>query len=165
MGVDAITSSSLSIGAASDGNGGGISLNDTGAWTNYTFNATLDWTAGETFGLVARYIDPNDYSVCTFTQSPLGFVQMDLEQYVAGVRYVLGEGYAPSPNGTTVTASIKVENNYGACSFSSSAISSPSTMTGYYFAPPFYGGIGFTTWDDATDNSQIIVGNITVTAS
>lgn len=164
MGSEAITSNALSIGASSTGNGGGIAF-DTGTqnWTNYTFTATLDWASGETFGLIAHYTDPNDYSVCTFTQNPLGFLQIDLEQYVNGGRYILGQGYGPSMYPSTVMASIAVQDNYGTCTISNSIVSSPSSVTGYYLAPPLYGGIGFTTWDDATDNSQIMIQNLSVT--
>jgi len=137
-------------------------LGGTSAWGDYTFQATLDWTKGETFGLIARYQNNKNYAVCEFSEPYLGEVQISLEQYINGNKILLGSGEDTSYNelgGSNINAYIEVQGTNETCSFNNHVVSGLSST----LSPPFSGGIGFITWDQNVNNSQIIVKNINVT--
>jgi hypothetical protein len=156
----------LAIGASASTTGGGALLTGSDAWGDYTFQATIDWQKGETFGLVARYKDDNNYVVCEFDEKYVGTVHMRLEQHVDGRVIDLADGDVQNYNqmgGSGITAVIQVSGTQGACAFNYHTIS--SLLTGDELQAPFSGQIGFTTWDPTENNSAIVVENIGVTNS
>jgi hypothetical protein len=154
---------SLTIGANDSIPSGGTLLAGTSAWDNYTFQATLDWTKGETFGMFARHTDNQNYVVCEFDERFLGDIQMRIEQFVQGNKYVLAQtdllGYNQL-GGSNITTYIQVQDAIASCSFDHHMIS--SNGTGNTINPPYSGSIGFTTWDPNPNNSQIVVKSVSV---
>jgi hypothetical protein len=158
--------SSLTMGAATNGTSGGVLLNGTNAWKNYTFTATLDWTKGETFGLYARYTNAQNYVLCYYDEKALGDLQISFEQHINGKEYTLAQGTVNTFDqwgGSNLTASIQVDDSQGSCSLNGYLVS--TIGTGNSINPPFSGKIGFTTWDPNLDNSQIVVKSINVTSN
>jgi cellulose synthase (UDP-forming) len=158
-----IATDSLAIGANDVGTSGGVLLSGTNAWTDYTFHTTLEWVKGEEFGLMARYQDPNDYAVCSFDEPSSGKVTITAEQYVNGKKIALASGEdldTSLPNGVDINASIEVQGTTEICSFNNHVVS--SLESGYQLNSPFRGGIGFTTWDSAINNSQIVIKSLSV---
>ncbi len=158
-----VATDSLTIGASSAGTSGGILLSGTQAFGNYTFQATLDWVQGETFGLVARYTNNKNYVACEFDEVALGDVQINLEQYINGDEYTIVQGDVNGWDqwgGSNIVAAIQVQNSQGTCSFNGHIISTAGT--GNTINPPFSGRIGFTTWDSDKNNSEIVVKQVSV---
>lgn len=158
--------SALTIGASTDGTGGGVLLDGTSAWSNYTFTATLDWLKGESFGLYARYIDAQNYVLCYFDETDVGDVQIKVEEHVNGVEYTLAQGDVENwdqSGGSDITASIEVQDSVGICSFDNHSVSSAGL--GNTLALPYAGRIGFMTWDPTVNNSRIIVTSVTAASN
>lgn len=141
-------------------------LQNSGDWTDYKFSATFDWMKGETADLIARYTDNNNYVRCEYDSEGAGNLRMSLQQNVNGVDQVLVSSGAINSNGIglqDITASIKVAGGVGTCQFNNFFISDQiSSPVVYPLAPPYAGGIGFTIWDPAMNNSRIVVKSIAV---
>lgn len=158
-----LATDSLSIGASKSGTGGGVLLGNTNTWGDYTFNTTLDWVQGETFGLMGRYVDDNNYTACEFDEQNLGDVTIDLVQYVNGNENTLVTGDVQNwdtVGGTNIAVSMELQGTQGTCSFNNHVISNASNGT--TLNPPYTGRVGFTTWDPDTNNSKIVVKDIDV---
>jgi hypothetical protein len=154
----------LTVESAKTTTGATVLLSNSTAWTNYQFDATVDWTRGEMFGLIARYINGKNYTLCSFYEPDQGDVQVTLEQYVNGQENDLAQGsitnYEPA-QGSFVDAYIKVYNTEGVCSLDGHQISNDAPNA-YVINAPFSGGIGFTMWDPTTDNTEATVKSVSV---
>lgn len=161
------SSSVITINAKPSGTGGGILFPASDAWTDYTFQAVLDWNAGETFGLMARYQNDNNYLLCNFDEQNVGTIHMILEQYVNGVRTELADGNVSNYNqagGVNISAAIQVDGDQASCGFNYHAIS--TTVAGDNVSPALLkGGIGFTTWNPTVGKGQIVVKSVGVSTS
>ena len=159
------SSTLMGLGANVATTGSSAILANTEDWTDYQFNATFDWTKGQEVGLIGRYVDDNNYLVCAF-ESMVTFgepgVTIDLEQYTNGVQRTLETGAALGYNGIgdkDISAYIKTRGSYVTCSFNGQTL--PEYDMTIYPAI-LKGGIGFTTWDPALNNSEIVVKNVNV---
>lgn len=142
---------------------GGTMLSGSTAWSDYTFQANVDWLKGEAFALVARYVDSNNYIVCTFDEFYLGDVHMSIHQHVGGKVMDLTDGNILNYNrqgGTNLSVALEVQGSQAACGFDGHAIS--TIIAGNSLVAPFNGEIGFTTWDAKPNNTEIVVKNIGV---
>ena len=74
----------MQLSAAADSIGGAIYLKNSAGWANYTMNAMLNWSASQTFGLVADYRNASDYVVCEYTKAGSYVLNVQLLQYAAG---------------------------------------------------------------------------------
>ena len=152
------TSGTLAVGATASTTGGGALLNGSGGWTDYTFQATLDWVKGGSFGLLARFTSDADYVACEFNQPSPGETRMYLDRYIGGTGTTITSEDVSSYNqngGTNIQASIAVHGPQVACSFNGATIA--NMIEGGSVSLPAAGGIGFTAWDPGTNNSQIVV--------
>lgn len=157
----------LMIGGTASSTGGGSLLQGSSAWTDYTFHATVVWYTGETFGMVARYIDNNNYLVCEYDTKNVGDMNLQLKEYVNGVATTLVNGdfsaaNGSGGNGSIVATAIRVAGNQASCAFNGDSIS--NTVAGPSIDPSLSnnGEIGFTTWDPANNNSLIAVKSVQV---
>lgn len=154
----------LVIGASTSTTGGGALLDGGGAWTDYTFQATVNWNTGETFGIVARYVDDQNYLVCEFDEKNVGDLNIKLDQHLGGVVTHLADGDIlnyDQAGGVNITADIQVKGDQGSCAFNGHTVS--SLFTSQSIDPALsHGEIGFTTWDPTVNNSQIMVKNVGV---
>jgi hypothetical protein len=158
-----VATDSLTMAASTDGTSAGVLLDGTNSWDNYVFTATLDWVKGETFGLYARYTDAQNYVLCYYDEPYLGQIDISLEQHINGTEYTLATGEIMNFDqwgGSNITAGIRVFNTQGACYFNNNVVS--SAETGYTINPPYSGDVGFTTWDPAKNNTELIVKSIDV---
>lgn len=163
MGATSKTSSTLDVRANASGTDGGALLANSDSWTDYTFQAKLDWLKGSTFGLVARHADDGDYVLCTFEEETAGMVHIWLRQYHNYVPVILAGGTIPNYNqlgGADITAAIAVFGNQATCSFNYHSISTLTANSS--LQPPLSGGIGFMTSDADVNNSEIIVKTVGV---
>jgi len=159
-------SGTLTIGANASTTGSGALLGGSDAWTNYTFQATVDWTKGDSFGLLARYTPDDDYIACEFNQPSPGVTHMYLDEYTGGKGITLASVGVPNYNqtgGSNITASIAVRGSQGTCTFNGYSLSSGIGGATQNF--PAAGGIGFVTWDPDVSNSQIVVTGVNVSSN
>lgn len=155
-------SGTLIIGSTNSTNGGGALLAGSNDWTDYIFEATLDWVEGNSFGLLARYAPDDDYAACELNIPSPDNVRMYLDQYIGGHGTTLGSvnipNYSPAA-GSDMTVSIAVKGSQTTCSFAGQSIARIVNDL------PKTGGIGFVAWDPVLGNSQILVKNVTVSSS
>jgi hypothetical protein len=153
----------LVIGATSSTTGGGALLQGSGDWTDYTFQANVDWNQGETFGIVARYVSDQNYLVCQFDEKNVGDVHLRIDQHLDGNVTHLADGDVLNYNqmgGSNITVAISVQGTETSCGFNGYSIS--TIIASDAAANSSKGEIGFTTWDPNTNNSQIVVTTIGV---
>jgi hypothetical protein len=151
-------SGTLIVGADSQNTSGGLFLNNSASWQNYTFAATANWVKGQIVTLVARRNDGNDFLQCEFQNTG----EIDVNRIYNGQQVQLGQGYAPNFSiSSNVQLSAKVNGDQIECGLNGSNV--PNYIN--WGMPPqlLQGGIGFTTWDPTPGNSEIIVKNISVT--
>jgi hypothetical protein len=156
-------SGTLIISADTSTTGGGALLAGSSVWSDYSFQATLDWLNGESFGLLARYTSRSDYLACEFDDTSPTTARMYLDRYVGGKGTTLAGGdivaYQRS-NRSNIVASISVKGTQATCSFNSQTISGDAN--GMLTGVPTSGGIGFTTWDPNISSGEIIVKSVSV---
>ena len=155
----------LTVGANATGTGGEAFFLGSYGWSDYTFQATIDWVKGQTFGLIARYESDQNYVVCDFTEQQVGLVTMNLDQFVDGKQTNLAWGSVSNYNelgGAGIPVAIEVHGNQGTCGINGHAIS--TVFDGTTLTPTLWGAIGFSTWDPAVNNSEIVVHNVGVTS-
>jgi hypothetical protein len=157
------TAGVLSIGASATGTGSGAFFTGSYGWSNYSFSATIDWVKGQTFDLIARYQDSDDYVVCSYNEQQVGLVTMNLDQFIDGKQVNLAYGSVSNYNqlgGAGLPVAIEVHGDQGACGFDGHEISTAIDAT--TLTPTSWGAIGFSTWDPNTNNSEIVVHNVSV---
>jgi hypothetical protein len=150
----------LTVSAGSSTTIGNALLDGSDGWSNYRFSATVDWVKGETFGLMARYIDPKDFLACEFDEQKVGTVEVSFKKYVNGAATTLATKNVidyEQMGGDGIDAMIAVDGNDGICSFNGRQV--------YTFdigpaGTPQQGGVGFTTWNPAMDDSEIVIHNV-----
>lgn len=156
---------SLEIGSATSTSGGSAILFNTDQWNNYTFTATLDWTKGETFMLMGRYANSENYVACNFIHdpnNPTGVI-ISVEKFMNGNETTLQSGedntFLPADN-SNIAASLYIQDETVTCSLNNHVISSASAnFSGVPMAP---GSVGFSTWDPNLDNTLIVVKKVSV---
>ena len=145
---------SLVIGAHSSTTGSMILLEGTYLWQDYVFNADVYLTKGQVFSLVARYKDEMNYAMCSFSDK-----SVKLEQVIDGERKILSEIKGDFVfAGKNRVVGVGVYGNTTNC-----YIDGKIAMKGYNLEQSLsQGGIGFKTWDMQTNNSELIIKEISV---
>jgi hypothetical protein len=154
----------LTIGANSAVTENGALLKGSDAWSNYTVQANVDWIRGDSFSLVARYVDDKNYVACEFTEPTVGRVREILSQYINGKEYRLAVGDLQNYNqqgGGGIVAGIEVQEGQGQCSFNGHAIS--TVFANSHLSAPFAGQVGFKTWYGESYNGEIVVHSVGIT--
>jgi hypothetical protein len=153
----------LTIGATASSTGGAAVLAGSSAWSDYTFQANIDWIKGETFGLVARYVNPKNYLLCEFDEPSPGTVHMSIKKYVNGAVTTMVTGDVPNyeqMGGLGIVAAFAVKGNEAVCSFNAHQV--VTFFLGVSPAAPQKGGIGIAAQDPRTNNSRIVVHSVGV---
>ncbi len=131
--------------AASDTTGASVFLDGTRLWKNYTYRATLDWTAGSNVTLLARYRDGNNYLSCTFGN---GYVSIGNTVDGKTMDLLRKENAVPVSSGSEVTLGMDVRDHTVTCLSKGSPVATAS-------APDTSGGIGIKTWDPERNVAKI----------
>ena len=129
-------------------------LNGTFQWADYTMNAKARLLQGNSFAAVARYINGNNYVSCDFTGWGVA-----LSQSIGGVETAISESdrnLSFSPN-QDMAIGVRVSGNTAACYIGGKMI-----VTGTISPSLNHGGIGFKTWDNAINNSSLLVSDLNV---
>ncbi|MEK7452971.1 MAG: hypothetical protein AAB614_01930, partial [Patescibacteria group bacterium] len=129
-------------------------LDGTLNWTNYIFNSNLDWNKGSHLLLTGRFQDDKNYVACLFNDEKLR-----IEQYLKGKRIIIVEKQTffkmPKNN---AQFGISVNGNKVEC-----LVDGNSVISAYNLDPALsHGGIGFKTWDQEINNSEIIIKMVNV---
>jgi hypothetical protein len=144
---------------------GNTLLSGSDGWSNYTFQANLDWIKGETLGLIAGYVDPKNYLVCEYDEPSPGTIYMSFQKHVDGVVTSLATADINNyeqMGGDGINVAIQVEGNIGTCSFNGQQVSTFAITSGAAITALHSGGIGFTIWDPQMNDGEIIVHNVGV---
>jgi peptidoglycan/xylan/chitin deacetylase (PgdA/CDA1 family) len=145
----------LFLTGASDSEDSSLSfLNGTYSWTDYTVSANVQILKGNSFALVARYIDGNSYVSCDF--SPQGVA---LSGRVNGNETEISESLSISgvEVGKDIPVGISVAGNQASCYIGDKIVTS-----GIISEKLSHGGIGFKTWDNNVNNSSVLVSTVKV---
>ena len=154
-----VTDGVLNIGAHASTTGSEVLLIGSNAWGDYILKTKSDWLKGETFSLISRYQDPDNYMECSYATygSSVSLVQIQngrattlARNYGLQIPY-----YSPWQN---VNLGIKVQGNHIECLINDAWILRFDTDT-----MPRSGGVGFETWDPMRNHSQIQVKDVLIT--
>lgn len=140
---------------SSDGstNGATALLDGTYTWKDYLFDASVLWSKGSNFLLLARYRDPDNYTACNF-----GPNMVRLEQKVNGVKTVLLES-AHGLDKTSGDLLLGVEANKDVIKC---RIGGNGTVEAKI--TDSNGGIGFQIWDAEPANGIVIIKEVNASA-
>lgn len=123
-------------------------------WRDYVFNALVNLIKGQTFSLVARYKDDENYTACNFSSD-----SVRVEQRLNNKNRVMVEikNQANLPK-NDFSLGIRVNKDKVEC-----VVNGDIVAYSYYVSPALSnGGIGFKTWDPQMNNSELIVKNVSV---
>lgn len=139
---------------SSSSTGSSVFIDGSYLWKNYIFKAKVYLKKGETYSIIAGYKDDSNYVYCSFT--PLG---IKLEQIVEGERKVLNE-FKGEFN------LLEKEKNIG-IGFSGKGASCYLNDKRVIHASDVdeklsNGGIGFESWGQGMNNSEIIIKEVSV---
>lgn len=129
-------------------------LNGSFKWTNYEMSAKTRLLHGNSFAAVARYNNGNNYVSCDFTGWGIA-----LSQSISGVETAISESDQDleiSPD-RDMDIGIGVSGNTAAC-----YIGNKEIVSGAISPSLNHGGVGFKTWDNAINNSSLLVSNLKV---
>ncbi len=163
LAIDAM--GALDLHADASTTGANAHLKNSDSWGDLQFGATFDWPKGQSLGLVARYVNDNNYVACEFTETSFGDVHIELQQIINGDEHTLAAGDILDytlPYRSDATAYIKVSGANGVCSFNNHVISNLNFINSWTLNPPFTGAIGFTIWDPTPNNAEIVVHGVDV---
>jgi peptidoglycan/xylan/chitin deacetylase (PgdA/CDA1 family) len=154
-GQKSVTNGTLTFGAATSTNGGITFLNGSKTWSDYSFNANINWIKGNTFGMIARVQDARDFMYCDFGENSASIVERNGDKE----NVVVQNAYPASIDGGSGDFGVRVYGNKIACSVGGQDVTTaviPDTNLSY-------GGVGFTSWDSSMNNSEVIVNSMQVT--
>lgn len=150
----------LEISSSPLGKGGGVFLRGSNSWIDYALTTEFDWLKGQTFSLLSRYQDSNNYLACSYVRYGGGVA---LVQVVNGKAATLVANYfLPIPYSAAwfnINVGMKVKDNHVEC-----LINNEWVLRSDIDAMPKVGGVGFEIWDSVPDNSQINIKNVSVSS-
>lgn len=147
---------SMVLSATDLNNSGFVFLDGSRLWKNYSFSAKIDWLKGRNVSLLVRYKDNENYAVCNFSDG-----EVRIEQRLNNKNRVMVEvkqdfNFNESKN--DLNLKIKVNKDKIECFLNDEIVA-----YAYYLSPVLSnGGIGFKTWDPQTNNSELIIKEISV---
>lgn len=144
----------LKISANAPTTGSEIFLGGTYLWQDYVFKANVNLTKGQSFSLMARYMDDKNYVACSFSDN-----YIRSEQVQGGKKKILSELKGDFVFiGKNREVGIGIYNNIVNCYLDNKII-----IKGYDLTKEINnGGIGFKTWDSLMDNSELVINNLSV---
>lgn len=134
--------------------GGSVILDGSYNWKDYNFTADIDWDMGDSFTLIARYIDGNNYVACNITDETISVQEIDdainRNLSIATSQFLLRKG-------VSFKAGLKVIKDEIECSINE------ETIVNAKINPKFIqGGIGFKNWAVSEGNSRVYVKSVEV---
>lgn len=134
--------------------GGSVFLDGSYQWKDYIFKGEIELLKGQTFTLLARYKDGDNYVACGFTPE---FVR--IERMAGGKSELVAERKGNLVfMGKNREVGIRVQNNNIDCYADGNIVAAASDLNNI----SEYGGIGFETWDPQVNNSELIIKNVSV---
>jgi hypothetical protein len=144
----------LITGASQDEDSSMTFLNGTALWEDYKMTAALELIKGNSFAIVARYNNGNNYISCDFSDA-----NVSLNQRVRGEEKTIAESddiYPINPE-QLIDAGIEVRGEQAACYLNGQKI-----VSGLISSELDHGGIGFKTWNAKVFNSSILAKSVDV---
>jgi peptidoglycan/xylan/chitin deacetylase (PgdA/CDA1 family) len=144
-----ISNSLLLTGATESEDSSLIFLNGTAIWTNYNFHARANLIKGDSFSLVFRYNDGNNYLSCDYSGETIS-----LNARIGGMENTLGEYAYPKiiSAGKELDVGTNVEGDVASCFIDGQKVLEKN------IGPALnHGGIGFKTWNGKINNSSLLV--------
>jgi hypothetical protein len=145
----------LSLQAAPTTTGSEAMLDGSSEWRNYSFDATIDWKAGENVTLVARAQDNGDYIKCDFLANGASvgtFIDHEQNTIARG-------NIAESPLSKISHLKITVSGNTVSCFVGDTQITSGAVDTSRFQK----GGVGIQIWDPVKGVANIAVNQVDIT--
>jgi len=152
-----INNSLIQLKATESSQGSAIFLDGSRNWQNYELKAVVNLKQGNYFSLVAHYQDNNNYLSCNY-----GLDSITLKQKVNGIDQIILTWYNDFTllKNNDQQVGIYVFNNIIRCSLNDEYI----LRTYRNNQLLNYGGIGFKTWDEQINHSELIIKKINVKA-
>ncbi len=148
------TGGTLNYGASSETAGGAEYLLGSTAWTNYNLQANVDWVNGEAFDIVARESNDQNFIYCEFGANFTNIIER-----VAGTDTEIASSNSTTQGpGSVSVLGVRVYGNDVACTVGGSDVLTAAVKTGELST----GGIGFISWDQTDNVSQIKILGVNV---
>ncbi len=143
----------LSLAAAKDSTGASALLDGSYLWTNYQFDAQINWHEGFAFLLVAAKNTQN-YRACVFNEG-----KVSLEQQSGTVRVGLGNGEDPNIHiGNNRHIGVVTNGDTISCMWDNRPVLTVAGLANQT------GGIGLATWEKSYGKARIEVTKVSVKA-
>ncbi len=131
-----------------------VILDGSYSWQDYIFNSKISLEKGETFTLLGRFKDDRNFAACVYSDKSIR-----VEQTVDGEKKILKE-WKDNFNftGGTHEVGIAFNGNVVDCYLNGRIV-----VRSYNLDETLgYGGIGFKTWDQEVNNSELVIKEIDV---
>lgn len=142
----------LSIAASPQTSGSTAFLNGSGWWTNYSFEASVDWIAGESVSVLARNEDDLNYLSCAFTDGAVRLIRKSPD----GEFPIARSSADTSGARNGMRLGITVHGSSASCLLNGAVVVSGS------FAGLRKGGIGVEVWDSTHGTAHSKVNSVSV---
>ncbi len=129
-------------------------LSGSSLWTNYLMSVKAEMIKGNSFELVARYQDENNYLSCDFAGDEVILSQKVQGQNKPSVETPLSSEIVA---GAAFSAAIKVDSGSATCYLGEKPV-----VSGTVDSALDHGGIGFKTWDSQGTGSSFLVTDLKV---
>lgn len=140
--------------------GSSVYLDGTNSWTDYIFTSVLSVKKGAVISLIARYKNDRNYASCNFSKT-----YTSLTQHLEGKnikiiesKNILKNGKQIPINMNNLKVGILVNGNKVTCFMNDIVTVRPNRISNSLMN----GGIGFQTWDEDFNNSEVVVENMYV---
>lgn len=135
-------------------NGSFTFLDGTYPWKDYVYTANIDWHAGTSVALIARYKDANNYVTCIFSNN-----NARVEQRTFSTNEKFNEEKIPFtfPK-EKLPLSILVKDNTAKCFIGNTMVAHSEGLSPVVG----HGGIGIKTWDEKVNVSDITIRGLVV---
>lgn len=149
-----VRDSNLQLRASQDTSGGTTFLDGTASWSDYVFEASIDWRKGKTASLIARFGDWANYISCNFDGR-----NAIIEERVGNKGKTLAQGTEEKEaHKHPFLAAVRVRGNMMECLVEGRVVTKAEIHSAFV-----RGGIGFKAWDPQDNNSEIVVRELKVT--
>ncbi|MES2213657.1 MAG: polysaccharide deacetylase family protein [Patescibacteria group bacterium] len=140
-----IEENSLVLASSATTTGAMVFLDGTQTFSNYIYAVTADWKRGSHVSLVVRYIDPKNYTSCTFADNAVR-----LEQYTNGLVRKLSESknLLELSTSTPVSLAVSINDDFAKCIIGNNIVTFATVSSGM-------GGVGLKVWDQELGNARV----------
>lgn len=140
--------------ATADENSSLTFLDGTALWKDYRSQADVELVTGNSFSVVARYNNGNNYASCDFSNS-----HISLTQRIQGNEIIISESdkVFPINGGQSMNVGVGVHGSQISCYLNGEEI-----VSGNLSPSLDHGGIGFKTWNANVNNSSLLVKKVKV---